>query len=390
MQPDRRDKKPLDSELTDILIDRLTKRLHGIQFDGEAFEAVLVFAKAHGNALKDGFTDPLTFNQSQHFLCSKEISALRHALLSNKELLKEYSRRRGLQFVSNPKEKIYADGKIGWQRAAALSCETHASLAPELGKTAQSVFTRGLIEAHPGKGTPNNVVLASAVYPPFVFMSFNGSLFDCQELCHLVGHAVHGLRRNTEKKLKPFSSTAIDEILPDLEERVFWDSLSRSGDFNDEIATQGLDNFAGYISRFAAIDEFQQVAAALFAQKTRLDVRHLDHAWVNIQQDWFGDAAVSVGSWRTMRFISDHPFGALPHIYAQLVAEYLWHEYERDRVSFAHKFLAFIDEGNARPPRELLEPLGIDTTDVNFWSNAFSDIRKAVGTFSSPGKPAPR
>lgn len=394
MHPAVRQQSFATAKALDEVTDRLDRHLNSPSLDRPAFMQLFSLSEAMTEAAQHGFKDPLLAAQAKNFLGDAEVAALRHVVLAHRDILRAYIEERNIEASPEhyfSKKIIDTRGVLDWKTAAGLTVKSFEALAPELGETAENVFKLQLIEASPLAHGQNRALMGSPLYPPVIFAGFQGSLFQAQELSHKVALAVHFMHRNVSGEMTPFHSSAIDEILPDLQDRMFWHQVSLRSSRALELSAGALDNVVANIARFSMIDKFQSYAHHLLTQEKRVKVRELDRGWREIHENYFGDATkADATNWRTTLYLVEKPFEGIAHLYAQLVAERMWQEHKKDPTGFATKFLPFLSAGSSKPPRDLLKPMGFDTTDPAFWSEAFRDIRSALGAATGKPVPAPR
>ena len=365
------------------IIQKLHAHLRDPDLDDPAYQNLLSLSHVWIEGATLGHTSPITYIQKRNFHDETELAALRDAVEQNKSFLRAYLQARQVDVFPDDRSGLsmaHRQGMIGWDLARDIAVRGHAALSPTLGQLAENVFSRGLIEAVPVVPVKNHTVMQSHLFPPTIFMGFRGSLFHGQEVAHEVGHAVSVMLRDGSGEMKSFHSSAIDEALPDLMERIYWKQIDLQSFTGIDAESLALDIVAAAIGGFMIVDGFHNTSFELLDRKQKFKPKYLDCKWSELQKEYFGHIAQQkeMRTWRSMPLASEHNRSIISYVYAQLLAERLWQEYSKGSADFGHKLVEFLKETGTKPPAELAKIFGFDTRDPSFWNEGFRDIREAV------------
>jgi oligoendopeptidase F len=385
--PSIRTKHRLPQEMRAQIAEKLQR--HGLNrtLDDGAFDVLKSIFKLITDAADRGYTDPSEYGLARGYLTEGEAGALQEALESNKQILREYTVSRKLSAFNTADSSGLAvkPGLFTWQRASEFAISALYATSPELGRLGTDLFKRGIIEVT--EYIDAYTVMTCPVSPPFMFVHFEGSPFETQEVCHEVGHAVHFVRRGQSGEMRTFNVAAIDELLPDLQERQFWHAIGIERPFGIKNASaMALDNVVGSINRCLMADKFQKTILQLCNSRKAWNPDILDRRWSELMKEHFvvNPSLPQTQSWRGMKAVANKLGNNLSYVYAQLVSERMWQEHLANPIAFERRLLPFLDAGGSDLPGKMLSDFGFNTSDPKFWDKGFDGIREAVRNFPLP------
>jgi len=151
-----------------------------------------------------------------------------------------------------------------------------------------------------------------------------------------------------------------------------------------------LDGVVESLMRFLVVDTFNRSAAEILLNKDTFDPKTLNTSWEKVQKEYYPQEILTQPtSWTKEPYVGIHAFFTLPILYAQLVSERMWQEWETNPNDFSKKIMTVVKDSYTKPPKEILtKAFGFDTESPEFWTEAFGPIRKAVEKMRTKENPA--
>jgi oligoendopeptidase F len=96
----------------------------------------------------------------------------------------------------------------------------------------------------------------------------------------------------------------------------------------------------------------------------------------------FGDAVTMIPAYRWGWSYIGHfihaRFYCYSYVFGELLVLALYRKYKEEGAAFVPRYLDLLRGGGSRPPQELLDPLGIDLTDPEFWQKGYDFVAELL------------
>lgn len=284
---------------------------------------------------------------------------------------------------------------IPYAEGVDLVLDTFARFDGRFAELAERVFAEGHVDSEVRKGKKGGAFCATVLprLTPWVLANYNGRLRDVATLAHELGHAVHSMLASghsilTQHPSLPLAETAsvFAEIL--MTERL----LERESDplARRELLVAAVDDIYATVLRQAYFVRFEREAhGAVLADRSVEELCELYHAGL-VEQ--FADAVELASEFRYEWLAIPHiyltPFYCYAYSFGQLLVLALYRRYQEQGDAFRPGYLRLLAYGGGARPQEILEEVGVDITDAEFWRGGFRVVSELVDDLERLGNEA--
>ncbi len=284
----------------------------------------------------------------------------------------------------NSKTKEYS-----YDESKELVLNTYKGFSEEFYSAAKEIFDRDHVHSHPAEFKRSGAFCysISTDLAPYILLNHTNTLRDLFTMMHEFGHGIHGMisRKQNDTNYHtalPMAETAsiFGEML--LSQRL----LSESSDDEEKKALliKLLDDQYASIGRQAYFVLFEEFAHEKIRDGITKD--ELDRKYYSLLKEQFGDMDVPEEfshEWNYIPHIHHTPFYCYAYSWGNLLVLALYRMFQEEGEPFKKKYSELLASGGNASPRDLLENLGIDPADEDFWQGGFDIIRDEIATLKS-------
>jgi oligoendopeptidase F len=334
--------------------------------------------------------------QSRHLgneVSPEAVEAMMQATEANYSLAHEYFTLKGQLLGLDPLvlydqyAPLHATtSRVSFEEATQMVLESYGAMHPSFREVAQTFFDRRWIDAEPRQGKRGG---AYCSYPspklhPWVLCNYTGSPRDAMTVAHELGHGLHGMLARTQTLFNYHSTLPLAETASVFGEIMVFNRLVERE--SDTQARLGL--LAGKIEdAFATV--FRQNVLTRFEEKAfearqqaRLTTDRLGDLWIEANQPYYGQAVqLTEGyrwGWSYIPHFIHSRFYCYAYVFGQLLVFALYRMFQEEGQAFVPKFIDLLEKGGSDTPERLLEPLGVDFRDPEFWQKGFDELRRLI------------
>lgn len=283
--------------------------------------------------------------------------------------------------VAKPKQKY------SYKQAQSLVLESFSQFSIEYAKLAKDFFDKNWIDVPPMAGKRSGAFCSFGLpgQHPYVFLNYTDSIRNVLVLAHELGHGVHARLFGKQTYLNFDTALTIAEISSVFAEMIVFDYLKNK-------ITDKKELFALYMSKiediFATV--FRQVGMYRFEQelhntrreKGELTKEKIGEIWHKTRVEMFANS-VNINQkfdswWSYIPHFIHTPFYVYAYAFGELLTLSLYMQYKKDPKKFTPLYLNFLRAGGSKSPQELLEPLGINLEDPEFWQEGINFIKNLI------------
>jgi len=349
------------------------------------------------------FKSPIAVRNSANDVPDRAVNALLDVCSESVDIFRRYFRMKAdwLGLEKLRRYDLYAplassDRQIPYEDAQRTVFETLADFHPELVRQAERVFADDHVdsEIRPGKkgGAFCATVLPSQT--PWVLLNYTGKLRDVSTMAHELGHAIHSLMAEEHSLLTQHSSLPLAETASVFAEMLLTDRMLREESdplARREILASTVDDIYATVMRQAFFVRFETAAHDAIRGGTAPDA--LDELYLSTLADQFGDS-VEVPpefrhEWVSIPHIYQTPFYCYAYSFGQLLVLALYQRYKEEGDAFVPGYLRLLAHGGSRRPQEILEEVGVDMTEPDFWRGGFRVVSGFVDELAEIGTAGP-
>jgi oligoendopeptidase F len=308
---------------------------------------------------------------------------------NNYGLAREYFdlKRRLLKLSQMKNTDLYAPlgtqcRQVPFAEAKEMVLAAFSGFSPLLAKTAEAFFTDRRIDVLPRPGKSGGAFCQGMLpgLPPYVLLNYTGTLRDVATLAHELGHGVHFALSQGQNLFHyqaplPFAETAsvFGEML------LTRHLLDREADRQAKIALLcgKLEDIIATTFRQNVLTRFELAAHHRRAEGL-LAPDNLCALWWEENGKLFGDAVEMIEpyrwGWSYISHFIHARFYCYSYVFGELLVLALYQKYKEEGSDFVPKYLELLSRGGSRKPADLLDPLGIDLADPNFWQKGYDFV----------------
>ena len=251
---------------------------------------------------------------------------------------------------------------------------------------ASEFFAKHWIDAEVRKGKRGGAFCASPspLLHPYILCNYTDNLRDVMTVAHELGHGLHGCLRRKQSYFNYDTPLTTAETASVFGEMLVFDYLVETQtepQVQIALLAGKLEDIFATVFRQNVLTRFEEAAFAARKER-RLTHELLGTLWMEANGKYYGDAVEMPDGYRwgwsyIPHFIHSR-FYCYSYVFGQLLVLALYRIYREEGKSFVPKYLALLESGGSDSPEALLNPLGINIHDPNFWQKGFEEIRQLI------------
>jgi oligoendopeptidase F len=203
-------------------------------------------------------------------------------------------------------------------------------------------------------------------------------------VAHELGHGLHGCLSRKQSYFNYDTPLTTAETASVFGEMLVFDYLVETQtepQVQIALLAGKLEDIFATVFRQNVLTRFEEAAFAARKER-RLTPELLGTLWMEANGKYYGDAVEMPDGYRwgwsyIPHFIHSR-FYCYSYIFGQLLVLALYRIYREEGKSFVPKYLALLESGGSDSPEALLNPLGVNIHDPNFWQKGFEEIRQLI------------
>lgn len=267
--------------------------------------------------------------------------------------------------------------QIKWHECKEIVIGSFSNFSPQLAEIAELFFSNNYIHAPvlPGK---RGGAFAHPCVPevhPYVMVNYTGNIRDISTVAHELGHGIHQVLAAEKGYFYSDTPLVLAETASVFAELlVFQSQLDLLDNANEKRAfiCQKLESIFATVFRQTAMNRFEKAMHEGRRKQGELSGEQLNGFWLETQGQMFGNSVTlteQYGIWWSYipHFLST-PGYVYSYAFGELLVLALYGIYQQDKSSFVERYIDLLKAGGSATPYELLQPMGIDLDDKNFWN----------------------
>lgn len=258
---------------------------------------------------------------------------------------------------------------------------------PNMQQIASQFFEKNWIDAEVRTGKRGGAFSASTVptVHPYVMLNWTDKLRDVNTMAHELGHGVHQYLSRQQTYFNFHHPLPVAETASVFGEFLTFDYLMEVE--TDPEVRLGLlcskieDAFAT-VFRQNVLTRFEQ-SAHKARREQKLSSDQICHHWWQANQALYGDSVEMLElyrwGWSYIPHFIHTPFYCYAYVFGELLVLSLYRMYQEEGRAFVPRYLELLKSGSKWEPAELLNRVGADIRDGEFWQKGFEVLRSLVG-----------
>ncbi|MBQ7502324.1 M3 family oligoendopeptidase [bacterium] len=279
------------------------------------------------------------------------------------------------------------DERVSYDKAKELVLEAFGEFDPSFREMAERFFAENWIDAKIAEGKRGGAFCAGITpkHHPYVMLNYTGRLRDVQTLAHELGHGLHDLLAQKLNYFDYYPVLPLAETASTFAEMIVFEKLYNSLETPQSklslLAGKLEDTFAT-VFRQAAMFRFEQRVFNKRLEEGELSVEAMNELWQRSIGEMFGDS-LTLGpdhaiTWIYVPHFINTPFYVYAYAFGELLVYSMFARYRSEGEAFKKKYIKFLASGGSDSPKRLLQELGIDIDDRQFWQAGCNLIAERV------------
>ena len=287
------------------------------------------------------------------------------------------------------------EGRYSFEAARDLVLEAVGKFSPTLADLCQKFFDERRIDAQPRPGKAGGAFCSSVhpAEPVFILQNFNHRLDDAFTLAHELGHGVHAELSRAQNPTNYRPHMPLAETASVFLEMLLFDHLLETADTHTRrsLLANLIEDASSTIFRQVQITRWEQLAHLERHQGIVTSERYGD-LWMDTFKRTYGDAVAPLPGdrwgWIGIPHVVQYRFYCYSYAFGNLVVYALFDRYKTMQAqgqgeAFQTAYLEFLAAGSSSTPQELMQRLGVDLEDPNFWQGGFNRVRGFLEQFKA-------
>ena len=280
-----------------------------------------------------------------------------------------------------------ADTRYDWDQARGIVLDAYGDFHPVMGETASRFFDEDWIDAAVKDGKRSGAFSHGTVPSahPYVLMNYTGRSRDVQTLAHELGHGVHQFLSREQTIFHhgtPLTTAETASVFGEM--LVFQRLMRREEDRKNRLAmlVSKIDDTIATVFRQIAMNRFEHRIHTERRTEGELPAARFSELWMETQEAMFEESVVLGDHYRHWWSYIPHFLHTPGYVYAyafgELLVLALYSRYQSAGDDFAERYMDLLAAGGSDWPHRLVEPLGVDLTDLEFWHNGLGEIESLI------------
>ena len=363
----------------------------------------LTFTHIYNNVMKDwglenkrrNYANPISLRNVENEVSDKAVETLGKVTSESNNIVEKYYnlKKKILDLSELRMSDLYApvgevNKKYTYEEGIELVKTANKQFNPEFAAIVDEVYKRKHIDVTPRKGKQGGAFCSygKQMKYPFVFVNFTNDIESVLTLAHELGHAIHHYYiQQTQTFTNVDSSLTVAEIASVFNEMIAFDYLMKQDLVKEDRISLLANHIEGNFStshRQNAFYHFESRIHELMKEKlpTSTDYKEI---FVEEMQKMFGNSMTNIKEdyasyWSVVSHFINVPFYVYAYNMSNLLVIALYQMYLEEGEEFVPKFTKLLSVGCSKTPTEMLEEVGIDLDDSNFWNKGISYLSSKV------------
>ncbi|MFP4001777.1 MAG: M3 family oligoendopeptidase [Thermoplasmata archaeon] len=266
--------------------------------------------------------------------------------------------------------------------------EAYEKFSPKMKDIVKKFFENDWIDAEIKEGKRGGAFSSSTVpsVHPYIMLNFSDNTSDMITMAHELGHGVHQYLAREQGALQQSTPLTTAEMASVFGEMLLFDKLM--AEVEDEetkliLIGNKLQRDFATVFRQVIMTRFEQKLHQAQREKGELKSEEINELWLETNREEFGDSIElrdEYGWWWSyvLHFVH-YPFYCYAYAFGELLVLALYDLYQERGEEFVPEYIDLLKAGGSDDPRDLLQKIGIDITDPDFWKRGIAVLEDMLG-----------
>jgi oligoendopeptidase F len=280
------------------------------------------------------------------------------------------------------------DRRISWNAARELVLGSYERFSPKAGALVREFFEKPWIDAPVEEGKQGGAYCAGAtpLWHPYVMLNFTGRLNDALTLAHELGHGLHDRLASRQHIFDYHPPLTLAETASVFGEALTFDRImaeEQDPGVRLSMLCQQLEGSFGTIFRQIAFNRYEDALHTTRRTAGELSTEQFGDLFNEKLQAMFGDSLKLTDDhkpwWSYVSHFVHTPGYVYAYAFGNLLALSVYQRYKELGTPFVDTYLEFLAAGGSQRPDELVNAIGMDITDPDFWDAGLRILDGMVG-----------
>ena len=283
---------------------------------------------------------------------------------------------------------IYGDTEIiNYRKGKAIILESFHSFSPKMANIAQKFFDKNWIDAEVRDGKRGGAFSHGTVPSahPYVFTNYTGRMRDVMTLAHELGHGVHQYLSRQQGYFHSDTPLTTAETASVFAEILVFHKLMET-EKNPKIKLAlicgKLEDIFATVFRQVVLTRFEESLHHARRNQGELSSEQINELWAKSNSALFGKSVEMTDNyeywWMYIPHFIHSPFYCYAYSFGELLVLSLYSKYINEGNSFVPRYIELLSSGGCDAPDILLERVGVNIKDPEFWQGGLDLLREMV------------
>ncbi len=332
-----------------------------------------------GNDIDDRAVEVLLKAIKKNSAVFADYFALKHAM--NKRAGKPYPFTRFHLYAPYP---LKLTQTYDYEKSKEMTLEIYRNFDERFFAIAKKIFDAGHVHSHPAPNKRGGAFCFDMPTGtlPYILLNHTDDLRDVFTMMHEFGHGIHMVLSQEQTYLLQHASIPMSETASVFGEMLLAQHLLHtSTDIAEKrhILMSLLDNQYATIMRQAGFVLFEKYAHENISGQLSQDA--LNAQYLALLKEQFGTMKIPElfkYEWNYIPHIYESPFYCYAYAWGNLLVLALFQRYKKEGKKFVDKYVAFLKTGGSQSGSKMMQALGVDPADEQFWQSGFDLIKEEI------------
>jgi len=276
---------------------------------------------------------------------------------------------------------------INYSKGKAIILESFHSFSPKMANIAQQFFDKNWIDAEVRDGKRGGAFSHGTVPSahPYVFTNYTGRMRDVMTLAHELGHGVHQYLSRQQGYFHSDTPLTTAETASVFAEILVFHKLMES-EKNPKIKLAlicgKLEDIFATVFRQVVLTRFEESLHHARRNQGELTSEQINELWAKANSAMFGKSVEMTADYRYWWMYIPHfihsPFYCYAYSFGELLVLSLYSKYINEGNAFVPRYIELLSSGGCDAPDILLERVGVNIKDPEFWQGGLDLLREMV------------
>ncbi len=276
---------------------------------------------------------------------------------------------------------------INYKKGREIILSSFNTFSPKMANIAQKFFDKNWIDAEVRDGKRGGAFSHGTVPSahPYVFTNYTGRMRDVMTLAHELGHGVHQYLSRTQGYFHSDTPLTTAETASVFAEILVFHKLMET-EKNPKIKLAlicgKLEDIFATVFRQVVLTRFEELLHHARRKHGELTTENINELWAQANSAMFGKSVEMTDDYRNWWMYIPHfihsPFYCYAYSFGELLVLSLYSMYVKEENAFVPRYIELLSSGGSDAPEVLLERVGVNIKDPDFWQGGLDLLREMV------------